>query len=132
MPISHHQATWWNGHVKAPTPVYPGLRWRGRNWNSSTLRASYQPWREVQKRGTTIHIGEFGCFNRTPNDVALRWLTDLLCIFKEFGWGYALWGFEGPFGIIEHGRPGAKLESMDGYRVDRALLDLMIENRVSL
>jgi len=95
------------------------------------LRDFYRPWRDVQKRGASIHIGEFGCFNRTPNDIALRWLTDLLSVFKEFGWGYAMWNFVGPFGIIEHGRAGAKFEFMDGYQVDRALLDLMIENRTS-
>jgi hypothetical protein len=76
-----------------------------------------------------VHIGEFGCFNRTPNDVALRWLADLLHVFKEYGWGYAMWGFQGAFGIIAHGRPGAVFESIDGYPVDRALLDLMIANR---
>ena len=129
MPISHHQASWWLDHVKAPAPTYPGLRWQGRIWNRATLRDSYKPWRAVEKRGARIHIGEFGCFNRTPNDVAVCWLTDLLSIFKEFGWGYAMWNFQGPFGIIEHGRPGAKLERIDGYNVDRALLDLMRQGR---
>ena len=51
-------------------------------------------------------------------------------IAKEFGWGYALWNFKGPSGIMEHGRPGAKFELIDGYYVDRALLDLMLDNRV--
>jgi aryl-phospho-beta-D-glucosidase BglC (GH1 family) len=131
MPISHHQATWWVGHVNSPVPVYPGLQWQGRTWNLSTLRGSYEPWRDVQKKGVSIHIGEFGCFNRTPNDVAMRWLTDLFSLFKEFGWGYAMWNFQGPFGIIEHGRADAKFESIAGYQVDRALLDLMLESRNS-
>jgi hypothetical protein len=129
MPVSHYQATWWDGHVDCPVPVYPGLRWQGRVWSRSILRQSYRPWRDVEKKGATIHIGEFGCFNRTPNDVAMRWLADLLNIYKEFRWGYAMWGFEGAFGIIDHGRPGAKLEWIDGYRVDRALLDLMVNNK---
>jgi endoglucanase len=30
MPISHHQAMWWVGHVNSPAPVYPGLQWQGR------------------------------------------------------------------------------------------------------
>ena len=55
----------------------------------------------------------------------------MLSIYQEFGWGYALWNFEGAFGIIEHGRPGAKLELVSGYQVDRALLDLMLESRCS-
>ncbi|MGB8983067.1 MAG: hypothetical protein WCC12_14425 [Anaerolineales bacterium] len=40
--------------------------------------------------------------------------------------------FDGPFGIIEHGRPGAKFERVDGYQVDRTLLDLVIQNRECL
>ena len=131
MPISHHQASWWSDHRQAPAPMYPGLRWQGRSWDRAALRDSYRPWREVEKHGVRIHIGEFGCFNRTPHDIAMCWLADLLSLFKEFGWGYAMWNFQGPFGIIDHGRSGAKLEYVSGYNVDRALLDLMLESRVS-
>jgi aryl-phospho-beta-D-glucosidase BglC (GH1 family) len=130
MPVTHHQASWWTDHVRAPAPQYPGLRWQGRTWDRTALRTSYQPWREVEARGTKIHIGEFGCFRHTPDDVALRWYSDILSIYKEFGWGYALWQFQGPFGIIDHGRPGAKFERVRGYRVDRALLELMLVSRV--
>ena len=130
MPVSHHQASWWSGHRCAPAPRYPGLIWRGRYWNRTALRNAYKPWREVEQRGARIHIGEFGCFNHTPNEVALRWLRDLLSIYREFGWGYALWNFKGPFGIIDHRRPGARIESIAGFDVDRALLDLILENRV--
>lgn len=129
MPVSHHKASWWAGHNKAPVPRYPGLIWQGRLWNRSALRHSYRWWREVEKRSARIHIGEFGCFKHTPNDIAMRWLSDLLRIFHEFGWGYAMWHFQGPFGIIEHGRPGAKMEPVAGYNVDRALLELMLSNR---
>lgn len=114
MPVSHHQAGWWAGHTKAPAPKYPGLKWQGRTWNRLALQDSYQSWREVEKQGARIHIGEFGCFNRTPNDVATRWLADLLGVFREFKWGYALWDFQGPFGVIGHDRPGARLEWLSG------------------
>jgi aryl-phospho-beta-D-glucosidase BglC (GH1 family) len=131
MPVSHHQASWWSDHIHAPTPKYPGLIWQGRFWNRSALRAAYNSWREVERRGTRIHIGEFGCFKHTPNEIAMRWYMDLLSVYKELGWGYAMWNFQGPFGIIEHGRPGARLESIAGYHVDRALLELLLESRVS-
>jgi len=130
MPVSHHQAAWWANHGTAPKPKYPGLLYQGRKWNRAALRDSYQAWRDVEARGARIHIGEFGCFNRTPNEVAIRWLTDLLDIFREFEWGYSMWNFQGPFGIVEHGRTGARFESLLGYQVDRALLDLMLESRV--
>jgi aryl-phospho-beta-D-glucosidase BglC (GH1 family) len=131
MPVTHHQASWWSEHVRAPKPKYPYLLWHGRFWNRSALRNSYWQWRRAEQRGARIHIGEFGCFNRTPNDVAVRWLADILSIYKEFGWGYALWNFQGGFGIIDHNRPDAELESMCGYNVDRGMLDLLLENRVT-
>ena len=131
MPVSHHQAGWWDGHVKAPAPVYPGVEWEGRTWDRESLRAFYQPWRDVGAAGARVHIGECGCYNKTPNDVALRWLGDLFGLFGEFGWGYALWNFIGDFGIVAHGRPGAHYEDLHGYQVDRALLDLLLENRVT-
>ena len=98
-------------------------------WNKDSLRDFYQPWRDIAAQGRTIHIGEFGCFNRTPNAVALRWLKDLFDLYREWGWGYALRNFKGAFGIVEHGRPGAKMENYKGYRVDRELLDLFLNGR---
>ncbi|MEV0196850.1 hypothetical protein [Nonomuraea sp. NPDC050691] len=67
----------------------------------------------------------FGCYEHTPNDVALRRLADVLGVFASFGWGYALWQFEGPFGAVGHRRPGAGFERLDGFEVDRDLLDLL-------
>jgi hypothetical protein len=130
MPVSHHGATWWSGWKRAPKPVYPGVKWNRKVWDKNTLRAHYALWRAVEKQGVPIHIGEFGCYNRTPNDVALRWFADLLSLFREYCWGYSLWGFEDAFGIASHGRPGTVYEAYDGYQVDRALVDLLLENRV--
>jgi endoglucanase len=131
MPVSHHQASWWAEHAEAPDPVYPGLEWMGRTWDRKLLHAYYQPWRDLQAAGARVHIGECGCYNKTPNAVALRWFADLFSLFKEFGWGFALWNFAGDFGIVEHGRPGAHYEELHGYKVDRKLLDLMLASRVA-
>ena len=131
MPVSHHKAGWWDGHATAPAPMYPGQVWEGRTWNRDTLREFYQPWRDVEAGGARVHIGECGCYNKTPNDIALRWFTDLFGLYKEFGWGYALWNFAGDFGIVEHGRPGAVYEELHGYKVDRQLLDILLESRAS-
>ncbi|CAG0935786.1 endoglucanase [Thermoflexales bacterium] len=130
MPISHHGAWWWADHTTAPAPEYPGVVWEGRAWNRDVLREFYQPWRDVEARGVRVHIGEFGCYNQTPHDVALRWLTDLFGVYQEFGWGYSLWEFTGPFGLVQHGRPGARYENVHGFQVDRMLLDLMLSSRV--
>jgi aryl-phospho-beta-D-glucosidase BglC (GH1 family) len=128
--VSHYEAQWWPDWQGQPFPVYPGTQFMGRTWDRAALHDFYQPWRDVQAQGVTVHIGEFGCFNHTPQDVALRWFGDLLSVFRQSGWGYSLWEFEGAFGIIDHGRPGARYELLHGYRVDRALMDLLLANRV--
>ncbi|MFP4016614.1 MAG: glycoside hydrolase family 5 protein [Halanaerobiales bacterium] len=130
MAVSHYKAEWTEGLMDIPEPVYPGVECYGEIWDKDTLRKFYQPWLDVQDMGVEVHIGEFGCYNKTPNQVALAWLTDLLSLYKEYGWGYSLWNFKGPFGIVEHGRPGAKLENYKGYKVDRELLELLMKNRV--
>lgn len=130
MPVSHWGATWWTEWRKASDPMYPGVMWDGKVWDKNTMHDHYAPWREVAAMGASVHIGEFGCFNQTPNDVALRWFADLLDLYRQYGWGYALWNFSGAFGIVDHGRPGARYEVMDGYRVDRELLDLLLRHRV--
>jgi len=129
--VSHYLAGWMQvkkGYVWQP-PEYPGLS-DGKMWDKSVLREYYKPWREVEDTGTGVYIGEFGCYNKTPNDVALCWFSDLLGLYKEYKWGYALWNFKGDFGIVEHGRPGTKYETLDGFKIDRKLLDLLLENMV--
>jgi len=131
MAISHFQAPWWRERASAPNaPVYPGLSWNGKVWNRDSLGEFYQPWRDVQAAGRTVHIGEFGCYNRTPDATALAWLADLVSLYREFGWGYCLWSFAGAYGIVEHGRAGAVYETLRGYQVDRRLLDLLLEHRL--
>lgn len=124
MPVSHQGATWWEGW-KGHDAVYPGGDWWGHPWDRAALHEFYAPWRQVAAMGRPVHIGEFGCFNQTPNDVAVRWFTDLVGLWREYGWGWSLWGFEGAFGIVEHGRPGAHYETVDGYLVDRELLEIL-------
>lgn len=130
MCVSHYQAGWWSGSAGLPEPIYPGCEFDGVTWDRDALWEFYRPWREVEAKGVTLHMGEFGCYDKTPNDVALRWFEDLFSVWREAGRGFAMWNFEGPFGIIGHGREGARFEEMDGYLVDRDLFELMSVARV--
>jgi hypothetical protein len=130
MGLTHYRASWCAATAGLPYPVYPGTEWEGKSWGKETIRAHYAPWRRVEAMGVPIHIGEFGCFNTVSQAAALRWLEDLLSIYADFKWGYSLWEFEGSFGIIGHGRPGASYEPYGGYSVDRAMLDLYKAYRV--
>jgi aryl-phospho-beta-D-glucosidase BglC (GH1 family) len=124
MSVSHYQASWWPEHRGLPAPSYP-CDHDGRWWDEAGLRQFYAPWRELEAAGVPVHVGEFGCYEHTPDEVARAWFADLFDVFGQFGWGFALWEFEGPFGIVGHHRPGAVFERRDGFAVDRHLLDLM-------
>lgn len=128
--VTHYKAEWVRGSDQWATPEYPGEVAAGIVKNIDTLRDYYKPWREVEAKGVQVHIGEFGCYNKLPNDLALRWYSDLLTVFRENRWGYSLWNFKGAFGIVEHGRPGTVYEDYKGFKVDRALLELYKGARV--
>jgi aryl-phospho-beta-D-glucosidase BglC (GH1 family) len=128
--LTHYKAPWSKSNMEVPLPVWPDLTYKGATWNREALKKFYQPWRDVESQGVRVHIGEFGCYKETPNTVALRWFEDLLGLFKEFRWGYALWNFKGPFGVIEHDRPGTEYENWRGYKLDRRMIEIFLANRV--
>lgn len=123
--VTHYQAAWVRNITNWIMPQYPGETLPGIYSDKDTLRELYKPWREVEAMGVKVHIGEFGCYNRIPNDIALRWFDDILSLFYEYDWGYSLWNFKGDFGIVEHGRPGTVYEDIRGFKVDRQLLELL-------
>ncbi len=125
-PLTHYRAEWVRDREKnPPMPDYPGISEKGERWDIQFLRRFYEPWKQLNEEGVPVHIGEFGCYNKVDNAVALRWFEDLITVFRENGWGYGLWNFKGPFGIVEHGRPGTKYENHRGFLVDRALLEIL-------
>lgn len=127
--LTHYKASWAKDSDTWPEPTWP-MPEGEKNRDREALIEFYKPWRDLEDSGTRVHVGEFGCYNQTPNAVALAWFRDLLGLFQEFGWGYAMWNFEGAFGVIQHGRPGAVFEAIDGYTIDRELWELYCAARV--
>ena len=91
----------------------------------SIYESSVKPWEPWIAKGGKVHIGEMGCHNRTPHDVALAWLEDVFDVFKEQGWGWSLWNLRGSFGIIDSGRKDVKYENFRGAKLDRKMLELL-------
>jgi aryl-phospho-beta-D-glucosidase BglC (GH1 family) len=88
--------------------------------------------RELQKKLNTaeeenipVMIQEFGVHNQTPHSVTLAFLSDLVPIFRKFKLGYALWNFEGSFGIINSGRSDCNYETYEGVLLDREMLEIL-------
>jgi hypothetical protein len=85
------------------------------------------PFKDLEAKGVGVMVGEFGAFNRTPHPVVLRWMKDGLANWKEAGWGWALWNFRGPFGILDSGREDVAYEDWKGHKLDREMLELLQE-----
>ncbi len=95
---------------------------RDRDWLKRTM---IEPWKELEKAGSGVMIGEFGSFNKTPHDVAIRWLGDSIANWNEAGWGYAMWNFRGSFGILDSERADVEYEDFHGHKLDRKMLELL-------
>jgi endoglucanase len=52
-------------------------------------------------------------------------MRDNLTLWKEAGWGWALWNFRGAFGVLDSGRADVKYEEFRGHQLDREMLELL-------
>lgn len=124
MPVSHYQASWVNGsRWKEPTwPLEQDGRLIDRRWLYENHIAS---WKKLEEHGGGVHVGECGAYNKTPHQVVLAWLGDWLALWKEAGWGWALWNLRGSFGVVDSGRSDVVYEHFHGHQLDRKLLELL-------
>lgn len=152
--ITHYLASWVDGADKWPVPSWPFVpelstelrylsdemneyytrkleKWGiplGMEWNSERIRLQMiEPWKKLQSMGVGVHVGEFGAFSRTPHDVVLAWLRELMRQWKEAGWGWAMWNFRGGFGILDSQRADVQYEDFKGHKLDRKMLELIKE-----
>lgn len=126
--LTHWRAPWvsWiDGFEDWPEPGWPLTDARGKRWDLDVMRAELAPWRALPGPASRVSVGEFGVYGKTPHAAALAWLEDCLKLFKEAGWGWALWGFRGHFGILDTARTDVKYEAFRGHRLDRAMLELL-------
>jgi endoglucanase len=128
--VSHYTATW-VPKVEFETfniPTWPLKDDKGRLWDKDYLREFLiEPWKLLMAKGIQVHVGEWGCYNKTPHDVALAWMRDMLALWKEVGWGNALWNLKGDFGILNSNRADVKYEDYKGHKLDRKMLELLKE-----
>jgi endoglucanase len=123
--ISHYKAPWAFKDIEnLPEPKWPG-QVGDQYLSRAMLEEQYAPWIDLVNQGVGVHCGECGCYNKTPHDVFLAWFTDVLDILGSHGIGFALWEFEGSFGVLNSGREDVDYEDWYGYKLDRKLLDLL-------
>jgi endoglucanase len=126
MQVTHYKASWVGGE-KWPEPTWP-LKQKDKTLDRAWLREDrIVPWKKAGEAGIGVHVGEWGAFNATPHAVVLAWARDCLALWKEAGWGWALWNFRGSFGLLDSGRKDVQYEDFQGRKLDRRLLDLLRE-----
>ncbi len=121
--VTHYLATWSKGNNTLPT--WPMKDNRGVLWNKEKLEDHFKEWKDIEKEGVGVYVGEFGVYNKTPHDVTLRFLKDNLDIWNVNKWGWAMWCFRGSFGIANSGRKDVKYEKYKGIMLDRKMLELL-------
>jgi endoglucanase len=129
--VSHYGADWVpaNEFESHATPTWPMVDSHGVLWDREKLReVLILKWQPLTKLGVPIHVGEWGCYNKTPHPVCLAWMTDLLALWKEVGWGWCMWNLRGPMGIVDSGRTDVAYETFQGRQLDRQMLDLLLTN----
>jgi endoglucanase len=130
MSMSHYMASWppRDAFDTFNIPTWPLKADDGKVWDKAALKAKLiDTWMPLVKKGVSVHVGEWGCFNKTPHDVALRWMKDLLSLWNEVGWGYAMWNLRGPFGVLDSEREDVQYENYKGHQLDRKMLELIKE-----
>ena len=124
--ISHYKANWMKGSDTWPEPTWPLKIKEGDVWDKERLRKSQiEPWQKLEAKGVGVHVGEWGAFNRTPHKITLAWMRDQLELWKEAGWGWAMWNFRGAFGPLDSGRADVHYEDFHGNKLDREMLKLI-------
>ena len=124
--LTHYQAEWVQGADKWEMPTEHPMREGDIVWDKHKLWDTYYAcWKALQQKGIGVMVGEFGVYHKTPHKVVLAWMRDLLALWKSAGWGWALWNFEGSFGILNSQRADVRYESWRGHQLDRAMLELL-------
>ncbi len=127
--LTHHGAAWIPAAKQRdwPPPTWP-LQYRGQLYDQAWLRKRYvNPWKTLQAKGVGVHVGEWGIVETVPHNVALAWMEECLRLWKEVGWGWALWNFRGEhgFGFLDTHRKDVRYENFHGHRLDRKMLELL-------
>ena len=126
--VSHYTATWVprDEFETMNLPTWPLKDDRGQVWDRARLKQEYiEKYKVITDRGVQVHVGEWGCFNQTPHAVALAWAEDCLSLWKEAGWGNAMWNLRGAFGVLDSDRQDVAYEDFKGHKLDRKMLELL-------
>ena len=82
----------------------------------------------AKQQNIPVMIQEFGVYNKTSHDVATRYLSDVVSVFKSKNTGYAMWNMIGSMGIINSERSDCNYEQYRGKLLDREMATIIQGN----
>jgi len=127
--ISHYKASWVGRKNWGGPPTWPVKRRKGKKVTVLGRQWVYEdrikPWKKLADAGVGVHVGEWGAFKYTPHDVVLRWMKDLLELWKNADFGWALWNFRGSFGLLDSGRSDVRYKDFKSHKLDGKMLALL-------
>lgn len=120
MLITHYTAQWWANGAAYDGPVqYPGQPIADEVWDGlspemkaklqsenapfsrdSIVSGIAQPLAVRERTKRPLYCGEFGAYEKSPQQLRLAWYRDMISVFNEFDIAWANWDYKGDFGII--------------------------------
>jgi aryl-phospho-beta-D-glucosidase BglC (GH1 family) len=79
----------------------------------------------AEEHGIAFMVQEFGVYNKTPHDVTIAFLSDLVELLNGHGIGWSIWNFIGSFGILNSDRSDCAYEDFEGYQLDAEMLEVL-------
>jgi len=123
--VSHYKAPWVFQRPDELPPVAWPSEENGHVQDKAWLLEQFKPWIALVQQGVGVHCGECGAWKETPHQVALAWMEDMFSVLTEHGIGFALWEFDGAFGILNSDRRDVDYEDWYGHKLDRTMLTML-------
>ncbi len=76
-------------------------------------------------KGYPVMIGEFGCFAEMDHESTLKFMENYFKSWRERGYGWAIWDYDGPFGFVDSGRADAEYIEVMGRKIDKKMVELI-------
>ena len=76
-------------------------------------------------KGYPVMIGEFGCFAEMDHESTLKFMENYFTSWRERGYGWAIWDYDGPFGFVDSGRADAEYIEVMGRKIDKKMVELL-------
>lgn len=74
--------------------------------------AKVAEWVKENRPGLEVYVGEFGVYEPAPKESKKRWLRKVVSECESHGWGWAVWEYEGAFGV--HAPDGSGTDVLEG------------------